>query len=106
PRVKYWIKPNIENRIREGSIKAYFNSSGSAIEETRVVLNTPDGPITIPNDFVLAMTGYDPDLKFLAKNGVQKDSDDNLKPRLNTNTLERNEESLYMSGVSVRSARS
>src|SRR5690606_9482263 len=67
PRVKYWIKPNIENRIREGSIKAYFNSSVSAIEETRVVLNTPDGQITIPNDVALAMTGYVPGSKFLYK---------------------------------------
>ncbi|HLU93245.1 MAG TPA: YpdA family putative bacillithiol disulfide reductase [Membranihabitans sp.] len=105
PRVKYWIKPNIENRIREGSIKAYFNSSVSAIEETRVVLNTPDGPITIPNDFVLAMTGYVPDFKFLDKIGVQRDPDDDLKPRVNTTTLESNVENLYLAGVIVAGAR-
>jgi thioredoxin reductase (NADPH) len=57
-RVKYWIKPNIENRIKEGSIKAHFNSRVSSITESTIEIITPDGPVSIANDFVFAMTGY------------------------------------------------
>ncbi|MBA2499178.1 MAG: YpdA family putative bacillithiol disulfide reductase, partial [Chitinophagaceae bacterium] len=66
-RVKYWVKPDIENRIKEGSIRAYFNSTVMAIRNTEVDIQTPDGMITIPNDWVVAMTGYQPDLSFLQK---------------------------------------
>src|SRR5829696_6315590 len=64
-RVKYWVRPDIQNRIKEGSIKAYFNSTVKAIRENEVEIQTPEGPLTIPNDWVIAMTGYQPDLAFL-----------------------------------------
>lgn len=66
-RVKYWIKPNIENRIKEGSIKAYFNTTLAEITPNTVILNTPEGQVTIDNDWVLAMTGYQPNFDFLEK---------------------------------------
>ncbi|MEZ4934495.1 MAG: NAD(P)-binding domain-containing protein [Saprospiraceae bacterium] len=67
-KVKYWIRPNIENRIAEGSIKAYFNSTVKEIKEKEVVLNTSGGEVVLENDFVLAMTGYMPDYGFLKTN--------------------------------------
>ncbi|MDX1905556.1 MAG: YpdA family putative bacillithiol disulfide reductase [Bacteroidia bacterium] len=70
PRVKYWIKPDIENRIREGSIRALFNSHLTAITPEAVEVQTPDGRITLPNDFVVAMTGYQPDYEWLARIGI------------------------------------
>ncbi|RLD22526.1 MAG: YpdA family putative bacillithiol disulfide reductase [Bacteroidetes bacterium] len=72
-RVKYWIKPNIENRIKEGSITAHFNSTVQEIGEKTITFNTPDGQKTIENDFVLAMTGYEPDFSFLKKIGIEKE---------------------------------
>jgi thioredoxin reductase (NADPH) len=69
-RVKYWIKPNIENRIKEGSIKAYFNSTVTKITEDAVEINTPEGRCSLDNNFVLAMTGYQPDFYFLEKIGI------------------------------------
>ena len=61
PKAKYWIKPNIENRIKEGAIKAFFNTTVTEIRENEVVLKTPDGERILENDFVLAMIGYTPD---------------------------------------------
>ena len=87
-RVKYWIKPNIENRIAEGSIKAFFNTTVERIEPKHVWLKTPEGPIRLSNDFVLAMTGYRPDYDFLARCGVTFDEDDARTPRLDPQTLE------------------
>jgi thioredoxin reductase (NADPH) len=69
-RVKYWVRPDIVNRIKEGSIKAYFNSTLTEVRENEVDLIGLDGKITIQNDFVLAMTGYQPDLSFLKKSGI------------------------------------
>ncbi len=66
-RVKYWVKPDIENRIKEGSIKAYFESSIKEIKEHELTIATPEGEKVLPNDFVLAMTGYQPDFSFLKK---------------------------------------
>jgi thioredoxin reductase (NADPH) len=98
-RVKYWIKPNIENRIKEGSIKAYFNSSVNAITEHTIEIQTPDGPVSIPNDFVVAMTGYQPDFTFLQKIGIQLT--DSPEPELvyNPNTHETSVPGLYVAGV-------
>ncbi|MEM0995003.1 MAG: YpdA family putative bacillithiol disulfide reductase, partial [Bacteroidota bacterium] len=76
PKVKYWIKPNLENRIKEGAIPAYFNTTVQEILPDRVVLNTPNGAKTIKNDFVLAMTGYRPNFDFLRKVGVQIPNDE------------------------------
>ncbi|MBO9733232.1 MAG: YpdA family putative bacillithiol disulfide reductase [Chitinophaga sp.] len=98
-RVKYWVKPDIENRIKEGSIKAYFYSSLQAIREREVDIVTPDGTITIPNDFVIAMTGYQPNFQFLEKAGIVL-SDDALKiPTYNPITMETNMPRIYLAGV-------
>ncbi|MGE6352741.1 YpdA family putative bacillithiol disulfide reductase [Flavobacterium sp. NPDC079362] len=98
-RVKYWVKPDIENRIAEGSITAYFESNISEIREKEVEIETPNGKITIENDFVLALTGYKPDLTFLEKMGIQL-SDDELKtPMYNPETMETNIKGLFLAGV-------
>ncbi len=98
-RVKYWIKPNIENRIREGSIKAYFNSHLTQINERSIELQTPDGLLEIPNDFVLAMTGYQPDFTFLKKIGIQ--STDEIEPELVYDPIshESSVAGIYVAGV-------
>jgi thioredoxin reductase (NADPH) len=98
-RVKYWVKPDVENRIKEGSIKAYFNSSIAEIREDEVDINTPGGKITLPNDWVLAMTGYQPNLAFLQKLGVQLSGDDVRKPTYNEDTFETNVAGIYLAGV-------
>lgn len=98
-RVKYWVKPDIENRIAEGSIKAYFESNITEIREDEVEIETPEGKVTIKNDFVLALTGYKPDLSFLEKMGVEL-SDDELKiPTYNAETMETNVKGLFLAGV-------
>ncbi len=101
PKVKYWILPNIQNRIKEGSIKAFFNTRLVSISEDHVVLDTPDGVEEIENDYVLAMTGYLPDFEFLSHVGIQLDERDNRKPILNPNTLETNMKNIYVAGVVV-----
>ena len=98
-RVKYWVKPDIENRIAEGSIKAYFESNITEILENEVEIATPNGKVIIENDFVLALTGYKPDLTFLEKMGIQL-SDDELKtPQYDPETMETNIEGLFLAGV-------
>ena len=98
-RVKYWVKPDIENRIAEGSIKAYFESNITEILENEVEIAIPTGKVTIENDFVLALTGYKPDLTFLEKMGIQL-SDDELKtPQYDPETMETNIEGLFLAGV-------
>ncbi|MFH7019098.1 YpdA family putative bacillithiol disulfide reductase [Flavobacterium sp. FlaQc-47] len=98
-RVKYWAKPDIENRIEEGSIKAYFQSNITEIRENEVEIDTPNGKVTIENDFVLALTGYKPDLIFLEDMGIQL-SDDELKtPTYNPETMETNVDGLFLAGV-------
>ncbi len=98
-RVKYWILPNIENRIKEGSIQAHFKTTVKEILPKAVVLNTPEGEQTIENDFVLAMTGYKPDYKFLKKLGVQFSDDENQTPILNPQSFESNLKNVYLAGV-------
>jgi thioredoxin reductase (NADPH) len=97
-RVKYWVRPDIINRIKEGSVKAYFNSNLKAIWETEVDIETPEGTITIPNDFVMAMTGYKPNFDQLKKWGLQL-SDDKFIPEYNPKTMETNLPGLYLAGV-------
>jgi len=97
--VKYWVRPDIDNRIKEGSIKAYFNSRLTAIRETEVDIETPDGKICIENDFVLAMTGYLPDFSFIQKLGVDCSLDENQTPCFNQESMETNIPGLYMAGV-------
>ncbi|WP_295669501.1 YpdA family putative bacillithiol disulfide reductase [uncultured Mucilaginibacter sp.] len=99
-RVKYWIRPDIMNRIKEGSIKAYFKSNLKAIRQYEVDIETPEGLVTIPNDFVMAMTGYQPNFEFLKKVGVTL-SDDRFVPEYNHETMETNVPGLYLAGVVV-----
>ncbi|HWJ02343.1 MAG TPA: YpdA family putative bacillithiol disulfide reductase [Verrucomicrobiae bacterium] len=98
-RVKYWVRPDIENRIKEGSIKSYFNSSVKAIRENEVDIQTPEGLITIPNEWVLAMTGYQPNLEFLHKIGIQLSDDEVRKPLYDEETHETNQPNIYLAGV-------
>lgn len=98
-RVKYWIKPDIENRIKEGSIKAYFYSEVAAISEKQVTITTPDGTFTVENDFVLALTGYRPDLDFLKNCGITISEGINCTPKYNPETMETNVSGLYLAGV-------
>lgn len=98
-RVKYWIRPDIVNRIKEGSIPAYFGSTVTAIRPAEVDLQTPDGPLTIPNDFVLAMTGYEPNYALFERLGIPIGDDDACKPILNPDTLETQLPNVYMAGV-------
>ncbi len=99
PRVKYWIKPDIENRIKEGSIQAYFNSNLKEIRPTEVDIQTPEGVVTIENDFVLAMTGYHPNFQWLAHIGIEVCEDDSMLPILDSNTFETNMKNVYMAGT-------
>ena len=98
-KVKYWIKPNIENRIKEGSIKAYFNSELLEIHEHEVVMQTPEGHIRLENDFVLAMTGYKPNYAFLQKLGIAFPEDELKIPVYNKETLETNLPGVFLAGV-------
>ena len=98
-RVKYWVKPDIDNRIKEGSIKAYFNAGIVEIREQEVDINTPNGMVTIANDWVLAMTGYQPDLSFLEVLGIELSKDEIRKPAYNEDTHETNVKGIYLAGV-------
>jgi thioredoxin reductase (NADPH) len=98
-RVKYWVRPDIDNRIKEGSIKAYFNSSVKEIREKEVDIQTPDGIVTIENDFVLALTGYKPNFAFLKHLGIQLSSDEKECPVYNSATMETNVKGIYLAGV-------
>lgn len=98
--VKYWVRPDIENRIKEGGIKAYFNSQISAVSEYDVEIMTPAGQINVENDFVLAMTGYKPDFTFLQSIGVKLEiTDEASVPVHDPETLETNVAGIFLSGV-------
>jgi thioredoxin reductase (NADPH) len=99
-KVKYWIKPNIENRINNGEIRGYFHSEVTSIEPASITVRTPDGQITVANDFVFAMTGYQPDLKFLNAAGIALEPE-TLRPRTNPQTLESDRRGIYLAGVIV-----
>lgn len=98
-RVKYWVKPDIENRIKEGSIKAYFHSVIKEIREHEVDIKTPEGIVTIENDWVIAMTGYQPNLQFLKQIGIHISEDEVCKPSYNEINYETNIKGLYLAGV-------
>lgn len=100
PHVKYWIKPNIENRIKSGEITGYFNTIIQEIREHEVDLMTPEGLKTIRNDFVLAMIGYRPDFEFLEKQGVRLEQATG-RPMVNPDTFESERPGLYLAGVIV-----
>ena len=99
PRVKYWVRPDIDNRIKEGSVKAYFESTIKKITPRTIQIETPSGAIEIPNDFVLAMTGYQPDFSFLQKTGVEIGTDEFRTPSYNPETMETNVPGIYLAGV-------
>ena len=102
--VKYWIKPDIENRIKAGEIKGYFNSMVKEIRPDSVSLQTPEGEVRVHNDFVLALTGYHPDYSFLRGLGIQLTSDE-CRPIVNQGTLETNVPGIYVAGVIVAGSR-
>lgn len=97
--VKYWVKPDIENRIKEGSISAYFNSNIKAIHEHSVDIETPDGMITLENDFVLALTGYQPDFSLLKHLQITLSDDEKQCPLYDGETMETNQKGIYLAGV-------
>jgi thioredoxin reductase (NADPH) len=98
-RVKYWAKPDIENRIKEGSIKAFFNSEVEEITEDSVILKTPEGMVKVQNDWVISMTGYQPNLDFLKKIGINLSADKIMKPQYDENSMETNLPNIYLAGV-------
>jgi thioredoxin reductase (NADPH) len=97
--VKYWVKPDMENRIKEGSVKAYFNSTVLEIRPNDVVISTPNGIVTVENDFVLAMTGYQPPFEFMESMGVQFRNDEDHTPVYDEATMESNVPGIYLAGV-------
>ena len=98
-RVKYWVRPDIINRIEEGSITAYFNSEILEIETEFILIKTPEGTKKLPNDYVVALTGYQPNFKFLDQAGIKFSKDQKHIPNYNPDTMESNVEGLYLAGV-------
>ncbi|HSW48966.1 MAG TPA: YpdA family putative bacillithiol disulfide reductase, partial [Bryobacteraceae bacterium] len=98
--VKYWIKPNLENRIASGEVKACFRSQVREIRQESILLDTPGGPVSLQNDFVFAMIGYHPDVEFLAAHGIPLDPD-TQRPRTDPATLESQRKGIYLAGVLV-----
>ncbi len=98
-RVKYWVRPDMENRIANGEVRALFNSRLMAIRPTEVDILTPDGPITLANDFVLALTGYQPNFAFLEKIGIRLADDPSRQPFHDPETMETNIPGLFLAGV-------
>jgi thioredoxin reductase (NADPH) len=99
-RVKYWIKPNIENRIKNGEIRGYFHSQIVEILKDSIRVATPDGEVVLKNDFVFALIGYQPDLKFLNATGITLEAE-TLRPRTDPATLESERAGIYLAGVIV-----
>ena len=102
--VKYWILPDIENRIKNGEIAAYFNSAVTEIDPDHVLIETPQGKLRLKNDFVFAMTGYHPDYDFLRSMGIEL-SADQCRPVCDPVTLESNVPGIYVAGVIVAGSR-
>lgn len=98
-RVKYWVRPDIVNRIQEGSIRAFFNAALVEIRPQDVLIQTPEGLITLENDFVIAATGYQPNFAFLRELGIHLSNDSKLYPDYNPQTQESNQPGLYLAGV-------
>jgi thioredoxin reductase (NADPH) len=99
-KVKYWIRPNIVNRIQNGEIKGYFRSQVVEVLPDTIRVATPEGEITLRNDFVFALIGYQPDLPFLNATGITLEAD-TQRPRLNPHTLESERAGVYLAGVIV-----
>jgi thioredoxin reductase (NADPH) len=103
--IKYWIKPDIENRIKNGEVAAYLSSTVESITEDTVTLATPQGPLTLANDFVFALTGYHPDFDFIEALGVTLDAANDRCPVCDPATLESNVPGIYLAGVIVAGER-
>jgi thioredoxin reductase (NADPH) len=103
--VKYWILPDINNRVKNGEITAYFDSSVTNISEDDVTIETPGGALTIPNQFVFALTGYHPDFEFIERLGVRLDEANDRCPVCDPSTLESNVPGIYLAGVIVAGER-
>jgi thioredoxin reductase (NADPH) len=93
------VKPDIENRIKEGSVKAYFNSEVVEIRSDAVDIKTPEGLVTLENDWVSDMTGYQPNLSFLRNVGIELSTDEVCKPTYDEETMETNQKGIYLAGV-------
>jgi thioredoxin reductase (NADPH) len=98
--VKYWIKPDLENRIKSQEIKAYFRSRVVEIREQSIRIETPEGEVEMKNDFVFAMIGYRPDIDFLAEHGIVIDPA-SARPYTDPETLESHRKGIYLAGVLV-----
>ncbi|MBC3758803.1 YpdA family putative bacillithiol disulfide reductase [Hyunsoonleella sp. SJ7] len=98
-RVKYWVRPDIINRIEEGSIKAFFNAQITEIKEDELTFRMPEGLKAIPNDYVVALTGYKPNFELLNQIGITLSSDEKKLPEYNKETMESNIEGVYLAGV-------
>ena len=103
--VKYWILPDFNNRVKNGEITAYFNSNVTSIREDEVTIATPEGKVTIANQFVFALTGYRPDFEFLEAIGVTLDAANDRCPVCDPTTLESNVPGIYLAGVVVAGER-
>jgi thioredoxin reductase (NADPH) len=97
--VKYWVRPDIENRIKDGNITAYFNSIVKEIKPNSVIISTPNGEKEIKNDFVLAMTGYRPDYDFLTKIGIATIDPVTMEPQYDNTTFQTNVPGVFLAGV-------
>jgi thioredoxin reductase (NADPH) len=98
-KIKYWIKPDLENRIKEGSIRAYFNAAVEEIRERSILIRTGDGIVDVENDWVLAMTGYHPDFAFLESLGITFAADRYRTPVFDGTTFETARAGLYLAGT-------
>lgn len=98
-RVKYWVKPDIENRIKEGSVKAYFNAEIVKIDDQSITIVQNGKQVRLENDYVLALTGYKPNFNFLKNMGVELSEDGKYYPQYNEETMETNVPGLYLAGV-------
>lgn len=98
-RVKYWVRPDIINRIEEGSIKVHYNSTVKEILPQEIIIDTPEGPLSIKNDFVLALTGYMPNFEFLTKIGIKLSKDNKKLPQYDPETMETNIPGIFLAGV-------
>ncbi len=103
--IKYWIKPDIENRIKNGEVKAYFNTTVERIGLDDVVLRNADGELTIANQQVFALTGYKPDFTFIESMGIKLDPENARCPVCDRETLESNVAGIYVAGVVVAGER-
>ena len=98
-RVKYWVRPDVINRIEEGSIKAFYSSEIVEILPEEIRISTPEGEKSLANDYVLALTGYQPNFEFLVNAGIALSQDEKRIPQYDPDSMETNVPGLYLAGV-------